>query len=340
MATVQPTHVIRLLALVALAVSAALLVNHFRPNPRLCGYESDCDDVLSSRFSSVLGVPLPLVGLVTFGAIFGLSLSTGRRAVRLLGPLTVAAGVGGLALLLLQVFVLYRLCRFCAVVDGSAVALAVVHLLWGRRVAPAPEARLRPLWLAAAVAALGLGAAFGAAGSRPQEESRPSPPEVTALWVPGKVNVVEVADFACPHCRRMHAVLTRFLAEEGDRVHFVRLAAPLPAHPQARPAARAFLCAGEQGKGDEMAEALFLAPDLGPEWCEQIAASLGLSVPSYRACVAAPGTDARLDADVAVARNASPRGLPIVWVQGRMFFGLQPIEALRAAARAAERQGL
>ena len=78
MTTARRTHVVRLLALAALAVSAALLVNHFRPNPRLCGYESDCDDVLSSRFSSVLGVPLPLVGLVTFGAIFGLSLSTAR----------------------------------------------------------------------------------------------------------------------------------------------------------------------------------------------------------------------------------------------------------------------
>jgi uncharacterized membrane protein/protein-disulfide isomerase len=336
MTTARRSHVVRLLALAALAVSAALLANHVRPNPRFCGYESDCEEVLSSQFGRVLGVPLPLVGVVAFGAILGVSLLPGGRAVRLRRWLALAAGAGGLVLLLLQVFVLQRLCRFCAVVDVAAVAIAAVELTWGRGAAPAADVRFRPLWLLAAVAALGLGAAFGAVGAG--GDNQPPPREVAALWVPGKVNVVEVADFACPHCRRMHAVLTRFLAEERDQVHFVRLTAPMPAHAQARPASRAFLCAREQGKGDEMAEALFLAPDLEPEWCERIAASLGLSEPAFRACVAAPETDARLDADLAWVKAVSPRGLPVVWVQDRMFFGMQPIEALRAAARAAERQ--
>jgi uncharacterized membrane protein/protein-disulfide isomerase len=340
MTPARRTYVVCLLALVALAVSAALSVNHFRPNPRFCGYESDCDEVLSSRFGSILGVPLPLVGVAGFGAILGASLLPGDRAVRLRRWLSLAAGAGGLVLLLLQVFVLHRLCRFCAVVDGAAIVLAVLELTWGRRAAPAADVRFRPLWLLAAAAALGLGAVFGAAGSGVGGASQPPPPEVIALWVPGKVNVVEVADFACPHCRRMHAVLAKFLAEEGERVHFVRLTAPMPAHEQARPASRAFLCACEQGKGDEMAEAMFLAADLRPEWCERIAASLGLSVPAFRACVSAPETDARLDGDLAGVRAASPRGLPVVWVQDRMFFGIQPIEALRAAARAAERRGL
>jgi uncharacterized membrane protein len=333
MTTARRTHVVRLLALAALAVSAALLVNHVRPNPRFCGYESDCEEVLSSRFGRVLGVPLPLVGVAAFGATLGASLWSGSRAVRLRRWLALAAGAGGLVLLLLQVFVLQRLCRFCAVVDVAAVAMAVVELTWGRGAGAASEVRFRPLWLLAAVASLGLGAAFGAAGGGRADEKRPPPPEVMALWVPDKVNVVEVADFACPHCRRMHAVLTRFLAEQGGRVHFVRLTAPMPAHEQARPASRAFLCACEQGRGDEMAEALFQAPSLAPAWCERIAAALGLSMPAFRACVAAPETDARLDADLAWVKDASPSGLPVVWVQDRMFFGVQPIEALRAAAR-------
>jgi uncharacterized membrane protein/protein-disulfide isomerase len=331
-------RIIRLLALVALTISAALLVNHVRPNPSLCGFESKCQDVLQSAFARPLGIPLPLVGLVLFAAVLGASLRQDGRAGRLLRLLTLVAGAGGLTLLLLQLLVLQRLCRLCAVVDVAAVGIAIVQLTLQERAIATPDSRLRPLWLVAAVAGLGLGALLGVGGTPSREDNRPPPPEVTALWVPGKVNVVEVADFACPHCRRMHAVLTRFLAEEGDRVHFVRLTAPMPAHADARHASRAFLCGSAQGKDNEMAEALFLGPMLDAESCERIATSLQLSLPAFRACVAAPETEERLDTDLAWVRKASPHGLPVIWVQERMLFGMQPIEALRTAARDAERQ--
>jgi len=329
-------HLIRLLALIALAVSVALLVNHVYPNARFCAYGSGCDEVQSSAFGHPLGVPLPVVGVVAFGAIFGLSLFPAGPSLRLLRWLSWGAGAGGLALLLIQVVLLRLLCRYCAVVDLSAVAMAVLQLVWGGRAGPIPEARGRPLWLAAALAALGLGAAGGALGSRADADNGPPPPEVTALWVPGKINVVEVADFDCRHCRRMHAVLRQFLAEQGDRVHFVRLTAPMPVHPQARAASRAFVCAREQGKGDEMAEALFRASDLSPEGCERLAAALGLSVPAFHACTAAPATDAHIDGDVAWVKVVGRGALPLVWVQDRMILGVQPIEVLRSAARAAE----
>jgi protein-disulfide isomerase len=229
-------------------------------------------------------------------------------------------------------------CRLCVVVDVAGVGMAILQLTMVQKPIAAPNSRVRPLWLLAALGGLGLGALLGVGGASRLEENRPPPPEVTALWVPGKVNVVEVADFACPHCRRMHAVLTRFLAEEGDRVHVVRLTAPMPAHADARSASRAFLCASAQGKGDEMAEALFLTPALDPASCERIAASLQLSLPAFRACIAAPETEERLDNDLTWVKRASPHGLPVIWVQERMFFGLQPIEVLRTAARDARRQ--
>jgi uncharacterized membrane protein len=336
MTSVGRIRVVRLLALAALTVSTALLANEVGPNPHLCGYESDCEAVLSSAFAHPLGVPLPLAGVAAFAALLGMSLFPESPVGRLLGPATLAAGVCGIFLLLIQGLVLRRLCPFCALVDAAAVSMAVVQLACGHAAGPAPGVPFRTLWVAAAAAGLALGLALGVAGGRAGDASRPPPPEVTALWVPGKLNVVEVADFACPHCRRMHAVLTRFLAEEGDRVHFVRLTAPMPAHPGARHASRAFLCAGEQGKGDAMAEALFLAPALDPDCCERMAASLRLSMPAFRACTLTPGTDARLDAGLAWVRAASPQGLPVVWIQDHMVFGLQPIEALRAAARSCQ----
>jgi 2-hydroxychromene-2-carboxylate isomerase len=136
----------------------------------------------------------------------------------------------------------------------------------------------------------------------------------------------------------MHAVLMQLLAEEGDRVRLVRLTAPMPSHPHSRHASRAFVCAQDQDRGEEMAEALFVAWDLTSDGCDQLATSIGLSQPAFRACVVAPETDQRLDADVEWVKVASPSGLPVIWVQDRMLFGVQPIEALRNAVREAERQ--
>jgi protein-disulfide isomerase len=173
----------------------------------------------------------------------------------------------------------------------------------------------------------------------PQGEDGPVPPQVTAHWVPGKVTIVEVADFDCPHCRHLHAVLQELLREEGERVRLVQLTAPMPAHRHARDASRAFLCAGQQGKGREMGEALFSAEKLTPQACEDLAVSLGLSRMDFRSCVAAPETDQQLDAEVAWVKAAGLDALPVLWVGQRRLSGSQSLDALRQAVREAE-QGL
>jgi uncharacterized membrane protein/2-hydroxychromene-2-carboxylate isomerase len=328
----QSRHVTRLLTLVALAASAALLVDYLVPNPRFCGFHADCEQVLSSPFGRALGVPLPLVGVLTFAALFGLSLFPASGAGRLLRPLALGAGAGGLVLILLQVLVLRHVCPYCMAVDVSALAVALLEAPGVRPEGPpALGRRARSFWLAAAVAALAAGGALGSAGRWEAPEGTGAPPQIRALWRPDKVTVVEVADFECPHCRRMHAVVMQLLREEGDRIHFVRLTAPMPAHPHARDASRAFLCADGQGRGDDMAQLLFAADSLTPQACEEIASSLGLAMDKYRACVTDRATEERLDADAAWVRAASPRGLPVVWVQDRMFFGVQPFAALRGA---------
>jgi predicted DsbA family dithiol-disulfide isomerase len=108
-------------------------------------------------------------------------------------------------------------------------------------------------------------------------------------------------------------------------------------HPNARDASRAFLCAQAQGKGDEMAAALFQADDLTPQSCERLARSAGVSIGQFRACLADPGIDQRIDADLEWVKAVAPRGLPVIWVQDRMLSGIQSSDALREALWAAER---
>ena len=79
--------------------------------------------------------------------------------------------------------------------------------------------------------------------------------------------------------------MTKLLDEYRDRVNFVRLNMPLTSHSQSRSAARAYCCADAQGKAGEMADALFQSESLAPEACEQLAGTLGLSLPEYRACI-------------------------------------------------------
>ena len=83
------------------------------------------------------------------------------------------------------------------------------------------------------------------------------PKPVAALYQPGKINVIEFADFECPYCRRLHAILDPLVDAAGDRVNFVRLQRPLSQHVYAEHAARAALCAEAQGKGEAMADRLF-----------------------------------------------------------------------------------
>lgn len=341
MGILRNPNLLRGFALSGLAASAMLLGDYLRPGSLACPFDSSCEEVLQSRFGNPLGIPLPVMGVLVFAAILWLSVSRSASTERLLWPLAVTAGCGGCLLIALQVFVIQRLCAFCMIVDLSALGTAWVAIVQGKHAAqPATrDSRFPLIWLAAGIATCGLAVVVWASGKTSRlEEVTPVPPEVSSHWLPDKINVVEVADFQCDHCRRMHAVLTRFLYEEGERVHFVRLTAPMPGHKDARHASRAFLCAERQGKADSMAETLFSSPTLLPKACEQIAAALGLNMASFRACMADPALDRRLDAEIDWVRNASPRGLPVVWVQDRMLFGEQPIESLREAARRAEQR--
>jgi protein-disulfide isomerase len=328
----------RLFALVALAVSAALLAGSFRPGTPLCPFRgSGCSAVLSSSLGRPLGIPLPVVGLAVFAAYLALSLTPRARwAARIVG---LAAGVGGLALLVLQASVLGQVCPLCVIVDVSALVVAACEIAGWPQSLAAVTGRGRALWLGGAAAALALGLTAGALASRNQKD-QPLPPQV-ALYLnqsPGKVTIVEVADFQCPHCRLVHARLKQVLDSYGDRVRLVRLTAPMPKHAQARNASRAFLCAAKQNRGEEMADRLFQADDLSAEACAKLADSIGLSSAAFRACVADPAIDQRLDDDLAWVKAACPGGLPAIWVQDRLLDPndlLNP-EAVRAAVREAE----
>jgi protein-disulfide isomerase/uncharacterized membrane protein len=327
-----PPVVLRLALLVAIGVSVALLIDYLRPLPAFCDIGSGCDQVRRSPYAHPFGIPLPVFGIAGFGAVMALSWSSQGWARRLVFALSLVAGLGGVLLLCLQAFALHVFCRLCLTVDVAAI-VAGLSALAGGALQKAKSSESLERWLWPGATALSLLAPAGWAVLQP---SPAVPPEIASLWVPGKINVVEFADFQCPFCRRLHPAMAELLETYADRVHFVRLNMPLSMHPDARTAARAYCCAEDQGQGPAMADALFRADSLSVESCETIAASLGLPLAEYRACVRAPSTDARIDDQMKRVRAAGLAGLPTVWIGGEVLVGLQPAESLSAAfARAA-----
>jgi uncharacterized membrane protein/predicted DsbA family dithiol-disulfide isomerase len=325
-------------AIAGVVASAALLVDYLRPAPVFCSEGGGCDALRHTVIAAPLGIPLPLFGLTGFIALAGAALVPGRRARVTQLALAAVAGLVGAALLTAQLL-LGKLCPYCCVADASGVVSAVVAL-WRLRGVP----DVAPGWPATVV---GAGAVLAAAfvplfaGFRMSTTPRVIRDEMAATPA-GGVTVVDFVDFECPFCRLTHTELAPLLERHKDRLRVIRRQVPLSMHPHARDAARAACCGEQLGQGDSMANALFSAPvdELTPDGCERIAQSLGVPLGAYRACVANPATDARIEGDRAEFKAAGGFALPTLWIGDEQVVGAQPGEALEGAIeRALARAG-
>ena len=105
-----------------------------------------------------------------------------------------------------------------------------------------------------------------------------------------------------------------------------------------RPAARAYLAAKVQGRGEAMAAALLAAAVRTPAECRRLAGSIGLNLVDYDRVVKDEATDAELDAAIAWAQGAGP-GLPLIWVQDGTFVKPIPVTASLTYGKVTEVSG-
>jgi protein-disulfide isomerase len=316
------------LALLALALSClglgaslASLVDYLAPIPTFCA-ASGCETVRASAWAYPLGIPMPVFGVVFFAAMIVLAFFA-RPRLRL--ALALAGGIWALVLIGVQAFVLHAFCKLCMVSDMTAIALALTVACGAEAIRMTAA---RALVGGGLVVALPLAFAIATAPSGdppPIAAAQPAgvPDVVKRLQQPGAVTVVEFVDFECPFCRRLAPELATAVQHAAGAVNVVRKMVPLAMHPHARTAALAWCCADAQGKGDEMAEALFSAPpdELTPEGCERLATSVGCDLDRYRAAMADPATAARVDSDSADAKAAGADALPTIFVGDHRFTG-------------------
>ena len=148
-----------------------------------------------------------------------------------------------------------------------------------------------------------------------------------------QVTIVEFADFQCPYCRRMFPVLKKVVEQHPADVRLVFRELPLTElHPNALGAAKAALCARDQGKFWEMHYALFADQDgLDVEGLKRTAAKVGLEAQPFANCFASDKTKAPIEIDIKAAAQYGVNATPGLFVNGRFFSGAMSYSAMEAA---------
>lgn len=151
-----------------------------------------------------------------------------------------------------------------------------------------------------------------AAGSRLDSSSAP-------------IALVEFSDYECPYCRQQHTVLSASIAAGRSKgVAFRHL--PLAIHPRARGAALAAICADRVGRFVPMHERLFTTTAwiADTNWVREALASGVTDTAAFTACMTDPSAQARLDSDVALARELGIKGTPSFVSAHEYYEGVLP----------------
>ena len=158
-----------------------------------------------------------------------------------------------------------------------------------------------------------------------QAERKPPPKAalITELLLKGEpalgssnapLTIVEFCDFECPYCRRFHEqVLPSLKREYIDKglVRFIHKDLPLPFHRQAKPAAAAARCAGEQNRYWDLYGALFNQQTcLECKGVVGIAEELRLDTTALQACMQREATETLIKANLSEAKLHNIRATP------------------------------
>ena len=128
---------VAILALAGAGIAAYLTYAKYADATIACS-TGGCETVQSSDYAEILGLPVPVLGLVGYLAVFASALAAGETA-RLVGA---SLALGGLAfsayLLVVQIVAIGAFCQWCLASDVVMLLLAAatVARLRGRQPAP------------------------------------------------------------------------------------------------------------------------------------------------------------------------------------------------------------
>ena len=135
-----------MLALVGCADSVYLLIKHYAAAPVACGILAQCDSVLTSTYSEVLGVPLAIAGEVFYGILIIFLVSMLIRQKQMFARLYMAVVCSGIIFsvhfVYLQIRVLHEICTYCMVSASISTLLFILGIFIFRHLIPITYAEI------------------------------------------------------------------------------------------------------------------------------------------------------------------------------------------------------
>lgn len=170
-------------------------------------------------------------------------------------------------------------------------------------------------------------------GKAPQNNGQTVVPinEVDHVWgdVKAPVQIIVYSDFECPFCVRFAQTMKQIEENFKDNVAITFRHYPLFGHPDAKSAAEASECAGEQGKFWEMHDKLFVdntAGRMSVEQFKQDAVDLGINTEQFNQCLDSNKYKDKIAEQKNQGDKAGATGSPTIFVNGNIYPGAYPFE--------------
>ncbi len=153
------------------------------------------------------------------------------------------------------------------------------------------------------------------------------------------VTMVEFTDYQCPFCARYYTDSYRQILSEyvdTNKIRYILRDLPLAFHPQAKPAALAARCAGDQNKYWEMHDVLF---EKQTEWSngepkekfQAYAGEVGLNVTTFMSCYDSGKYNEAIDNEMTLANSVGATGTPTFIINGEKIVGAMPVDNFKQA---------
>jgi protein-disulfide isomerase len=147
------------------------------------------------------------------------------------------------------------------------------------------------------------------------------------------VTIVEFSDYECPFCARFYADAYQQIKSvyiDTGKVKFVYRDFPLSFHQNAKKAAEAAECAGEQGMYFEMHDKLFEnGVSEGVDSYKKYAMEIGLDQEQFDSCLDSGAMASEVQKDFMDGQKAGVKGTPAFIINGELISGAQPFSVFQ-----------
>ncbi|HTQ06873.1 MAG TPA: thioredoxin domain-containing protein [Polyangiaceae bacterium] len=288
------------------------------------GKRLDCTAVALASSSVVLGLPLPIWGILGFSAL-GVAAWLGSAW---LVPLAFGAALASVALLGVELFDVGALCFLCEAVHAVAFALAVVAWRARRTLAPLADRERAALVLLPPLGGMialliFLPPYFRTVTFRGELPFADGVTPEGEPWIGAKnpkLTLEEYTDYRCPHCRTASSWTLHRLAAHPNDIRIVRGQQPLARCLAQRGSCdrlRFAYCAQEQGRFWQMDRWLFAHGDEHTVEPARAASDLGIDGARFASCVERADTYARAERESAASERRHFAWTPTYVLNGK-----------------------